>query len=109
MNGVYEAVRRIVGEEVEGNLESLAMADADTPVFTAATIAEIVELFLGGRDKEELIVSGNTNCGTHAGEPASVANKKSNARAAATIDLMLCLNELELAFLATDGTHNVYT
>ncbi|KAH7938078.1 hypothetical protein HPB49_019650 [Dermacentor silvarum] len=55
-NDLYEAVHRIVGEEVKGNFDSFALADTDGPIVAPATDAEIVDLVLGdpGGDEEPI-------------------------------------------------------
>lgn len=41
---LYEAVRRPVGEDWEGNFNSVAMTNANAPVVILATVAGIVDL-----------------------------------------------------------------
>uniref|UniRef100_A0A023GKX0 Putative tigger transposase n=1 Tax=Amblyomma triste TaxID=251400 RepID=A0A023GKX0_AMBTT len=49
---LYEAVHKIAGEEVDGDFDTFALADAAAPVVAPATDAEIIDA-VGGPDEDE--------------------------------------------------------
>lgn len=102
MTGLYEAVHRIVGERVEGNLESFAMTDANASVFVPATDAEIVNLILGSH-YEEVIEEQPREIPTVEQMQDSLQLLRNQFECAGYgHDLMLCLIELEQAPLVPD-------
>lgn len=102
MTGLYEAVHRIVGERVEGNLESFAMTDANASVFVPATDAEIVNLILGSH-YEEVIEEQPREIPTVAQAQDCLQLLRNQFECSGCgRNPMLCLNELEQALLAPD-------
>ncbi|KAH7982868.1 hypothetical protein HPB52_007847 [Rhipicephalus sanguineus] len=49
---LYEAVYRIVGQELDGDFETFVLSDAAAPVVAPATDAEIIDT-VGGPDEDE--------------------------------------------------------
>ncbi|KAH7978312.1 hypothetical protein HPB49_005182 [Dermacentor silvarum] len=52
---LYDAVHKIAGQEVEGNFETFALADAAAPVVAPATDAEIIDSVGDPNEDEELV------------------------------------------------------
>ncbi|KAH9361017.1 hypothetical protein HPB48_016547 [Haemaphysalis longicornis] len=50
---LYEAVRKIAGQEVAGEFETFALTDAETPVVAPAMDAGIIDTVVGGPGEDE--------------------------------------------------------
>ncbi|KAH7963822.1 hypothetical protein HPB52_023145 [Rhipicephalus sanguineus] len=99
---LYEAVNSIVGGDLEGNFESFAMADADVPVVAPATDAEIVDLLRGPDEEEEPLDEQPREIPTVAQTQEILSLLRNRVECAGgDHDLIICLNKLERAPLAS--------